>query len=633
MRSQSLKHGIEAFFVTLLVGLTHRATTFFILFPPGELSRQTFLESLLVGSLSDLWVAALVGVACGLLSLVAKRYGSLGFVFLLTVGAAAHQAYVEFFRFPVVPAHIRYLVDGDFISANAISIVTLGGAAAFLAYFVAIFVVRKGLALDTWTDKKMAIFALSVVLVAGIGHNRNIRWREQWYVPTHVQMNPLEALSIKWQRYQPFIPLTASETKFLAAELGVPAPALPASKSDKHKLLTRVVGEVHASEFAKSLRAHFATARALGKKPLFAIILMESQRPSETGFLHPETPPSLTPRMDSLAAQGVAFSRAFSTGSVTRGGQEAVACGYLGGRDTSMMRGASLATLRCLPELVVRDPSGRFVWLHAGEGGFDSQVRFWRARGANATIAEDAFSPDAPKTGWGKSDWVFFERAAAELLALHAKPEVNFTTALLLSVTNHIPWDRPADMPEPIAMDPALQGHKSHRTTKYADEGLGRLVDALRAGGMWDEAFVIIVSDHGNRIPRRGVHDPALGPEDVVLQSHVNLVLTGGLVDKAVAELPGTPRLIDRVVSQADVAALGAYVLGFDGERFMGEDPLLPKRHLPVIASLEENVFFPELAVALTLEKAAQQGPEDEAPKMRAARLYYRLFLDYIATR
>ena len=114
-----------------LVFLAHRGLTFTGLDQPPT---ATPAAALLTGSLSDLWIAALLATLYLLtrllllpLRLLPGRIGSgqtaargaAWFWFAVPVLLTAlHQSYVDYFGFQVIPFHLLYFADPDFIGAN-----------------------------------------------------------------------------------------------------------------------------------------------------------------------------------------------------------------------------------------------------------------------------------------------------------------------------------------------------------------------------------------------------------------------------------------------------------------------------------------------------------------------------------
>lgn len=98
----------------------------------------------------------------------------------------------------------------------------------------------------------------------------------------------------------------------------------------------------------------------------------------------------------------------------------------------------------------------------------------------------------------------------------------------------------------------------------------------------------MIASDHGTLLPpRASLYDSAI--EKAELSSHIDFVLAGGLVERALAATSSTRLTVDHAVSQADIAPLFAWLLDVDGIAFMADNPLTTHRRLPVLADLGDD--------------------------------------------
>jgi membrane-anchored protein YejM (alkaline phosphatase superfamily) len=98
----------------------------------------------------------------------------------------------------------------------------------------------------------------------------------------------------------------------------------------------------------------------------------------------------------------------------------------------------------------------------------------------------------------------------------------------------HAPYQRSPGLP------PELEGYE--RELAYSDLHLGRLLRALQAGGVFDQAIVVISADHGEELGQRGIEGH--GPFAFESVLHVPLLVS----------IPGcTPRRFDHPVSTVDL--------------------------------------------------------------------------------
>jgi arylsulfatase A-like enzyme len=166
-------------------------------------------------------------------------------------------------------------------------------------------------------------------------------------------------------------------------------------------------------------------------------------------------------------------------------------------------------------------------------------------------------------------------------------------------------------------------------------------MENLKAQGLWDEALIIFASDHGNQVPAYQDLYPDRPTTMARLQSHINFIMAGGLVEKALRDLRLPSLRRDSLVSQVDISQFLADTLGLQDFASMGENPFHDRRQLPVLSRLEQHLFDPE-ARTLMDPSAWQSRPVFDVTAMpdAAAReskernlLFYRSYIDYISTK
>lgn len=625
---------VALFAVHRLLSLGHLSST--------ELSPLLGGQALLVGLLSDVWVAAISATLIFLVSgafILAHcpktaRIAPLAMLLAYGLAYAGHQAYVDFYHAQIAPFHIRYLFDPDFLAANGTSLFGWKSVVVFLGLLMPLIWLFGANVFGKTSAKKLTAYAIALLVLSLFAHNRNIHLRTQWFVQDSLQVNAAEHLYLRYKYASLPKPLSAAEMTQLAETLHNPLPKHPDAPTadDLLQLLTKPAADsVAISPLGVALKAEFQRLIAAGERPLALVALLESLRPSETGYFAPSVTPSLTPRIDDAKSRGIAFMRAFSTGSVTRGGQEAVFCGYLGSRETSLLSGHTQLKVGCLPDLARESRHHPDVfWYHGGEGRFDNQLAFWQGRGLADSMSLQDFSRDAARSDWGIGDRTFFEAVAFRLNELNRKSRADYVLGMALSISNHIPWSLPSDgadltLPKPLT-------HPSYATTFYTDYAMGELFDSLHASGLWQKTLLVVASDHGNNVPPYSDIYPGSSVKASMLQSHINFLLIGGVVESALKAVNETQIELKQPTSQADIAALLAYVTDLKEARFMGENPFRLHRELPVVSILEETFFDPATGSVYRTEDAAKLSGDHLETARAPAVLYFRAFLQYINT-
>ncbi len=602
------------------------------------------IRALVSGALSDVWIAAclallvsgLLWLGCSPLASWKRRSAALACTFVLLVFSSVglglllgtHVPYVEFFGTILSWQHLRYLGDEGFLRASADTLlaseVVWCGAGAGVVAATTWFALLP-FTLGARGVRFHRVFVAFPVLLLALGAGAQIfkvrantlSWG--WKVPPVLKLNFLENAAIQWWRAEKMPAPTEADLRLLKehAENVLGAKAVPAGLKGSLEggFLPSAPGSV--GDVLKSVVQH----RILAREPVYVFVLvLESFRPEESKLYSPTLEESSTPALDALAQEAVVFDNVFTTGGVTRGGQEALLCGLLSGELTSAMRDIPSATPRCLPRLL-KDALGEenvhAAWWHGGDFNFDSQGTFWKRQGMDTLLSrEDFFSePGAdtlPGTWWGVSDFTLVERVKLRLL--DAKPSARVFLHTYLSVTNHPSWGLPVDAPFAWYKGDAERWNrfKPLLTTRYTDEALNRLVAHLKetvcylcqSGSLWDNAIVMISNDHGTLMPsplRPEGYAWGLSAEGdaqaVRAASHATFLLSGGLVQASLRGLglTGMHRM-SSLQSQLDAFATLADVFGLgpeQGVRTVGDSLFASTRRWPVVVDLGNRVAFP----------------------------------------
>lgn len=302
----------------LVVFVLHRIQAWsFLSEQYGEKSGLWWQEGI-TGLLSDFWIATLLSLPFWIFEYLpqkqarnAQKYVGALWIIFWGVLTAAHQIYVEFFKFQIIPFHLSYMVDHSFVSANGSSLLNPSA--------VVIVATAAGLAYWTWTAKslkkkkrKISLLMATILVAATIGHSVNIHWRVNWFIIEPLQTNYLETLYSNWRKKPQIKRLSEDETKAFSEATG-------------QKSLLYAAESRQQNQFIEVIRQELVRRSRPGRPVIVGVILVESLREADTGP-RPSDQLSLTPAIDSLQERGVKFTNFYSSGPVTRGGQESVWC-------------------------------------------------------------------------------------------------------------------------------------------------------------------------------------------------------------------------------------------------------------------------------------------------------------------
>jgi phosphoglycerol transferase MdoB-like AlkP superfamily enzyme len=587
--------------------LIHRTLSSADLSAGFNLGPSAIAQAFVIGVLSDVWIAGLMSLLFAILVKSRRAFGVVGIVFAFLL--AGHQTYVSFFKAPIYPFQFQYLVDISFLKSNWTSNLEWKPVATFVLSLLVVFVVT------TWKRfQTLPNFTYRLGLIPGLIliHAFQIKYKVQWFVPEPMQLNVIENITHQWSKSNSFVPVTDGEVSWARSQMKKPnAPMEWASVGAN--------GAV-ANEVLKPLTPALTS---LGTKLKIVIVLAESLRPSDMGFERGDgDPASLTPFLDHWKSKSIYFKKAYSVGTVTRAGQEAVWCGVPSGTTTSLMRSFRKAPVVCLPK-IAGSKGIKSAWIHGGDHRFDSQAAFWDQQGVKTLVTSDSFDYGTPKTSWGISDLAVFDRTASEV----TKSDLRLT--MVLSVTNHIPWDLPSDAPDDSRKWDVT--HPSQKTTAYFDYALGQFVARLEKNTDYQNTLVILVSDHGTQEPYRN-SSYKNGRKHLFedLQSHIVMMVGGGAIEKA--GFSGV--VVNDVVSQAGIADFVARVLGEQATYAgFGIDQLNP--NLTTFVDLNQYVYLPEKETLISKEDVSRGTYADKSatsmdPAERLSLIRYRLYLSHL---
>jgi hypothetical protein len=315
-------------------------------------------------------------------------------------------------------------------------------------------------------------------------------------------------------------------------------------------------------------RARSASAPRLpaGTKPNLVFILLEGVRSNELGAWGGPFP-ELSPTLDALAARGIRVARAYSPGTHTPEGELGLWYGLEAVPDTLILTDHPGLPLTGLPEILRAAGWRSLLWMHNGDQTFYQRERFYTPRLFRLIDGRDFPAADAV-TNWGYSDRALARRGA-EALSRLGEP----FAAMLLTVSNHHPFQVPADAKTTFEPDlsrlaasaPSAQGVPSPgrytvpmlQTIHYTDEAVGLFFELARKQPWFANTVFVISGDHG--LPIMPLHGHPTPHEFLELRHRVPLIIYSPLLEGG--------RTVAGPASLYDVPAtlLGLFGLSADG--------------------------------------------------------------------
>ena len=225
-------------------------------------------------------------------------------------------------------------------------------------------------------------------------------------------------------------------------------------------------------------------------QPNFILVLMESQRGWNTGYMNPQLQPSPTPFMDSLAAHSHVWMRMHTSGVPTTGG---VLSTHIGIPHHSRLAQATDLAHVTLPSFVqVLTENGYSThYMSAADPAWDN-LGVWMSKWYTA----EHYNRER------EDDSTFIDHAieyVRDTLSKEGKPFL----ATLMTRSNHYPFNFAAGMPDEQKNRPLQE--RINVTMGYADRQIARFIRAVENEEWYKNTYVIIMADHGFPLGENGV--------------------------------------------------------------------------------------------------------------------------------
>ena len=225
-------------------------------------------------------------------------------------------------------------------------------------------------------------------------------------------------------------------------------------------------------------------------QPNFILVLMESERGRNTGYMNPQIQPSPTPFMDSLAAHSHVWMRMHTSGVPTTGG---VLSTHIGIPHHSRLAQATDLAHVTLPSFVqVLTENGYSThYMSAADPAWDN-LGVWMAKWYTAQHYNREREDDS----------TFIDNAieyVRDTLSKEGKPFF----ATLMTRSNHYPFNFAAGMTDEEKKRPLQE--RINVTMNYADRQVARFFRAIENEEWYKNTYVIIMADHGFPLGENGV--------------------------------------------------------------------------------------------------------------------------------
>lgn len=239
------------------------------------------------------------------------------------------------------------------------------------------------------------------------------------------------------------------------------------------------------------------------------IFIQESMGSQFVGFSGGDV--SITPNMEKLSHEGIAFTNLFSNGTRSIQGLAGMSSGYLPLPGEGVVkRNKSQSDFFTVASLL--KPLGyKSSFIYGGEGRFDNMRSWYMGNGFDEVIEQKDYENPGFVSTWGVSDEDLVLKANEKFKSHAAKGEK--FVSVIFSSSNHSPFELPEGKIDFISGKPKKGVENA---VKYADFAIGRLFELAKKEAYYKETVFVVVADHNIRVygddlvPVNMFHIPAL---------------------------------------------------------------------------------------------------------------------------
>jgi len=236
---------------------------------------------------------------------------------------------------------------------------------------------------------------------------------------------------------------------------------------------------------------------------------------------------TITPGFNQLKKEGIYFSDVYASGDRTDKGIVAVLSGYPAQPITSIIKvPQKSANLPKLP-LIFANQHYQTSFYYGGELEFANMKSYLLGSGFKNFTEKSDFDTKDQNSKWGAHDGVVKNKILADLKTTSSP---FFTTWLTLS--SHEPYETP--------VQPSIKGNDDvsqfTNSLHYTDAVVSDFVNECKKMPFWKNTILIIIADHGHRLPRS---------ERKIEDFKIPMLWLGGALCKTGIEINNTCSQID----------------------------------------------------------------------------------------
>ena len=224
------------------------------------------------------------------------------------------------------------------------------------------------------------------------------------------------------------------------------------------------------------------------RRPNIVLIFMESMSAHLMKLFGQQK--ELTPFLDSLYRQSLAFSNFYSSGIHTNHGMYATLYSFPSILKRNAMKGSVIPTYSGLPT-ILKEQGYRTMFFMTHESQYDNMNAFFRTNGFDEIFSQENYPSEKVVNGFGVQDDFLYDYALNHLKKQSAQTSPFF--AVLLSISNHPPYVIPSYF-QPKSKNIEEQ------IVEYADWSIRQFIHKASQQPWFDNTIFVLLGDHGKLV-------------------------------------------------------------------------------------------------------------------------------------
>jgi len=288
--------------------------------------------------------------------------------------------------------------------------------------------------------------------------------------------------------------------------------------------------------FYRAEKTHFAVPNSKN----LVIFIQESMGAQFVGFSGGER--GLTPNMNELGREYLAFSNLYSNGTRSIRGLAGMTSGTLAIAGKGVVKRTKSQNDFFTVASLLKPYGYKSSFIYGGEARFDNMKSWYLGNGFDEVIEQKDFANPTFESTWGVCDEDLVIEAN-ERFKQHAMKNEKFVS-VMFSQSNHAPFELPENKIEYVEGVPKQSVKNAIR---YADFAIGRFFELAKKESYFKDTVFVVVADHNVR-----VYGDARVPVDMFQIPAV--IVADGI----------KPQVYDKLATQPDVLATALDLIGLD---------------------------------------------------------------------